>query len=83
LHGYAGTFGYKKPYEKAEETATCADIEVFVMRGHAGFIEQVVASASLLTEDILKSGTQRRYFIPSTSKRKERLLKPKVVAVEA
>jgi hypothetical protein len=37
----------------------------------------------LLTEDILKSGTQRRYFIPSTSKRKERLLKPKVVAVEA
>jgi hypothetical protein len=46
-------------------------------------IEQVVASASLLTEDILKSGTQRRYFIPSTSKRKERLLKPKVVAVEA
>jgi hypothetical protein len=47
------------------------------------YIEQVVASASLLTEDILKSGTQRRCFIPSTSKRKERLLKPKVVAVEA
>jgi hypothetical protein len=46
-------------------------------------IEQVVASASLLTEDILKSRTQRRCFIPSTSKRKERLLKPKVVAVEA
>jgi hypothetical protein len=47
------------------------------------FIEQVVASASLLTEDILKSETQRRYFIPSTSKRKERLLRPKVVVVEA
>jgi hypothetical protein len=46
-------------------------------------IEQVVASVSLLTEDILKSGTQRRYFIPSTLKRKERLLKPKVVAVKA
>jgi hypothetical protein len=49
----------------------------------SSIIEQVVASASLLTEDILKSGTQRRYFIPSTSKRKERLLKPKVVAVDA
>jgi hypothetical protein len=45
--------------------------------------EQVVASASLLTEDTLKSGIQKRYFIPSTSKRKERLLKPEVVAVEA
>jgi hypothetical protein len=47
------------------------------------FIEQVVASALLLTEDILKSGTQSRYFIPSTLKRKEGLLKPEVVAVEA
>jgi hypothetical protein len=46
-------------------------------------IEQVVASASLQTENILKSGTQRRYFILSTSKRKERLLKPEVVVVEA
>jgi hypothetical protein len=41
----------------------------------------LVAPASLLTEDILKSGTQRRYFIPSTSKRKESLLKPEMVAV--
>jgi hypothetical protein len=47
------------------------------------YIDQVLASASLLTEDILKSGTQRRYFIPSTSKRKEKLLKPEMVAVEA
>jgi hypothetical protein len=46
-------------------------------------IEQIVASASLLTEDILKSGTKRRYFILSTLKRIERLVKLKVVVIKA
>jgi hypothetical protein len=42
-----------------------------------------VASASLLTEDILKSGTQREYFIPSIAQRKGRPSKLEMVAVEA